>query len=168
MISFIATVCTSTSRGTLATLTGLNPSTWTLYSHAYVASRTTPTLTFAFLVDGTREYHLDEVSVISVTSPLTQLLTNPSFENSTSTPAGWTVGCESTCGGPAAHVLSGANCYLSSGLCFSAHCSSGRSAFILLSQSFNATIGNTYTITYQLIQTGSASAGLLQFYLDVL
>ena len=119
IISFIATVCTSTSRGTLLTLTGLNPSTWTLYSYTYVASRTTPTLTFAFQVDGTREYHLDGVSVISVTPLSSQLLTNPSFENSTSTPAGWTVGCESTCGAAAAHVLSGANCYLSSGLCFS-------------------------------------------------
>jgi hypothetical protein len=108
------------------------------------------------------------VSVINVTPPFTQLLTNPSFENSTSTTTGWTIGCESTCGAVAAHVLSGGNCYLSSGLCFSAHCSSGRSAFILLSQSFTAAVGNTYTISYQLIQTGSASSGLLQFYLDVL
>ena len=42
-------------------------------------------------------YYLDSVSVIDNSAPLIQLLTNPSFENSTITITGWIQSCESTC-----------------------------------------------------------------------
>jgi hypothetical protein len=120
---------------------------------------------FGFETDGAHIYYLDAVSVVDNSASSIELLTNPSFEDSTINVTGWITSCESTC---ANQIVSGSQCFGSSGNCFMAYCSTGHSSIFFLSQSFMATIGNTYTISYMLDQAGNSSTGIMSFYLDVI
>jgi hypothetical protein len=117
-----------------------------------VAATTSPILTFAFVTDLYNNYFLDTVSVTEVTAPSIQLLNNPSFENSTTLPNGWVLWCNSTCNvGAGGLVTYGTNCYLNIDNCFLADCPYGSGgAMVFLGQSFPATIGSTYTISFRL------------------
>ncbi|CAF1187646.1 unnamed protein product [Rotaria sp. Silwood1] len=95
----ISIACSNTSHGVLALQNQTTPTTWTSYSRSFTPTSAAPTLIFGFQIDGTNSFYLDTVSVIDSTLSSTQLLTNPNFENSTTTPTGWIISCEATtCG----------------------------------------------------------------------
>jgi hypothetical protein len=96
--------------------------------------------------------YLDDVSVVDTSAPSIQLLDNPSFENSTSTPTGWVTWCTSSCSYGAGQVTN-TSCY--NGNCYMDHCHTN---YNYLAQSFSATIGDIYTISFRVYQTGGGNA----------
>jgi hypothetical protein len=122
-----------------------------------------PTLIFGFTNGNTGYNYLDDVSVVDTNAPSTQLLNNPSFENST-TLNGWTTWCGNTtyCAGgfPGQLLANISACH--SGNCYYDHC---RPNYDYLTQSFPATIGDTYTISFWLQQAGT---GTIKFYAEIL
>ncbi len=132
------------------------------HTFSYTALTTAPTLQFGFRNDGGMDYSwVDDVSVVATSAPSVQLLTNPSFENSTSTPTGWMTWCQSSCGsGRQGQVTTGGSC--NSGNCFYDHCV--MPYYDYLAQSFSATIGSTYTISFWSYQTGGPGG---QLYVNV-
>lgn len=141
------------------------PSAWASYSYNYTATQITPILLFGFKTDSTHAYYLDDVSVVDSNASSIELLTNPSFENSTISATDWITSCETTC---TSQIISGSQCFGSSGNCFMAYCNANSSSISFLSQSFMAIIGNTYTISYMLKQGGNSSISSVSFYLDVI
>jgi hypothetical protein len=137
---------------------------WTLYSYNYTATNPAPTLSFTVHSGPAHETaYLDDVSVVDNSAPSIQLLNNPSFENSTSTVAGWVIWCTSSCissgdGGQittsGCHSGSGSNCYMD-------HCNAG---YDFLGQSFPATVGHNYTISFWLYKN---SGGGGTFYANI-
>ena len=135
-------------------------------SRSYTAITTTPLLVFASDGGGHDFYLLDTVSVVDVTLPLQQLLDNPGFDNSTGAFSGWDQWCASGCTGgtqtpPADDITTGCQ----SGRCISINCGTGGSTPLLLGQSFSATIGHVYTISFWLQYSGGGGADM---YVDVL
>ena len=97
--SILATGCPYTAQGSIALQNQTTPTTWTAYTHSFTASSATPTLLFGFQLDGSNSFYLDNVSVIDTTLSSSELLSNPNFENSTTTVTGWILSCEATsCG----------------------------------------------------------------------
>ena len=141
------------------------PSAWTSYSYNYTATQTTSTLLFGFKTDSTDVFYLDDVSVVDSNASSIELLTDPSFENATISATDWITSCETTC---TSQIISGPQCFGSSGDCFMAYCTANSSSIFFLSQSFMAIIGNTYTISYMLKQEGNSSTSSISFYLDVI
>jgi hypothetical protein len=166
--SILAIACSNTAHGSLAFQNGSKPTAWTSYSSSFSASKSASTLVFGFQTDGTNTFYLDDVSVVDTNALGIQLLNNPSFENSTSTPpTGWIVSCELTsCGASATSILSGSTC--SSGYYFENFCTAGRSSLIFLSQTFSTTSGDVHTISYKLKRTAISSTEIMVFYLDVI
>jgi len=160
-----ALICSSADRGLIARLDETIPSEWISYSYNYSATQTTPTILFGFETDGTHAYYLDAVSVVDVNAPSIELLTDPSFENSTINATEWIQSCETICAG---QIVSGSQCFQSLGNCFMVTCPSDNSSISFLSQSFMATIGNTYTISFMLNHQGNSSAGIITFYVDII
>ncbi|CAF0915947.1 unnamed protein product [Rotaria sordida] len=157
-------ICSSTDHGLIAILNRSSPSGWISYSYNYSAIKTTPTLLFGFETDNMHRFYLDTVSVVDNNVSSIELLTNPSFENSTMNILGWITSCETTC---ASQIVSGLECSGLSGNCFMVYCNTSNSSISFLSQSFMATIGNTYTISFMLNHVGNPSTGIMSFYLDV-
>jgi hypothetical protein len=115
---------------------------------------------FGFKGYGGMDYsYLDDVSVVDNNSPSIQLLNNPDFENSTSSPTGWIQWCQSACGSDAGQVTNSASCY--SGNCYVDHCQNN---YDYLAQSFSATINDIYTISFWLYQTGG---GQCEIYVNI-
>ena len=146
--------CSATPSSTLLYRSaGISP--WTLFTFNYTAIGVLPTLVFGFKNSGGADYtYLDDVSVVEMNVTSDELLNNPSFEKSTSTPTGWITWCQSACGGGAGQVVN-SSCY--SGNCFRDHCQNG---FNYLAQSFSATIGRIYQIKFRLYQVGGGNARL--------
>lgn len=172
--SIVAPTCSSSGHGTFASLNLSTPSSWTRYSLNYTAVTKMPILIFGFQTEPARIYYLDDVSVVDVNAPTIELLDNPSFENSTTSLTGWTLWCFTSCGSSpnrVANVTSGSNCYLSTGNCFEDNCPT--SGINFLAQSFSATIGHIYTISYRLIADGGGGGGTSfpnaynHFYVDI-
>ncbi len=135
---------------------------WTQFAYNYTAISTMPLLVFAFANGGSDYSYLDNVSVVDNNAPSIQLLNNPGFENSTSNLTGWTAWCATTgnCGaGNTGQVLTNSTCY--SGNCYMDHCHNN---YDFLAQSFLATMGDTYTISFWLKQTGTTT---LKFYANI-
>ncbi len=124
--------------------------TWTCASFNHTALTTAPIYTFGF-TNGPGDYtYLDSLSVVDVTAPTVQLLTNPGFDNSTTTLVGWSTWCGSSCStGTAGQVLANSSCY--SGNCYIDHC---QGSYDYLAQTFPATIGHNYTLSICIYQTG--------------
>jgi hypothetical protein len=128
---------------------------WTQYAYNYTAISTTPILVFAFYNGGSDYIYLDDVSVADNSAPAIQLLTNPSFENSTTNITGWTTWCatSTTCGtGTPGQVIFNTSCH--SGNCYYDHCHNN---YDYLVQSFQATIGHIYTISFWTQQVGTTA-----------
>ena len=113
-----------------------------------------------------RLWFLDDVSVVDVIASTTELLHNPSFDNSTSALPGWTQYCTSTCVATnPGQVVSGANC--SSTNCYMDHCYGG-GAVDFLSQTFATTPGHVYTISFKINPFGSGPGGpTTKVYIDI-
>ncbi len=160
---FAAPICSTMGLGTLMHVSGTH--FWTQFSGTYTATTTMPILSFAFTNGPGSDTYLDDVSIVDNSAPSVQLLDNGSFENSTSMPpTGWVTWCSSMCsgGGSIVSILSNCSCCLSSGNCYANHCYHGPD---FLAQSFSATIGNSYTISFWWQQTGG---GLAALYVDVI
>jgi hypothetical protein len=116
-------------------------------------------LVFAFY-NGASDYtYLDDVSVVDNSAPSIQLLKNPSFENSTTNLTGWTTWCATTAicfstgnGFPGQVLANISACH--TGNCYIDHCHNN---YDYLVQSFSATIGHIYTISFWLQQTGTTN-----------
>ncbi len=163
---FIADIiCSNADRGSIEFLNVSIPSEWTSYSYNYSATKTTPTLLFGFETDEIHAFYLDTVSVVDNSMTSIELLNNPNFENSTNSATDWIEPCETTC---TSQIVSGSQCFGSSGNCFMAFCTVDNSSISFLSQSFMATIGNTYTISFMLKHAGNSTTGIMSFYFDVI
>lgn len=165
----LATVCspTASGRGTFFSLNGTTPTTWTLYELNYTATITNPILAFGFQTENNREYYLDSVSVVDQGAPSIELLQNPSFENSTITTTNWVRWCSSTCTSGGGVIFANSSCHLSAGNCFVENCFAG-SGIEFLGQSFAASIGNIYKVSFYLLADGSGTAVSNRFYVDIL
>jgi len=115
---------------------------------------------FGFQAGASDNNFLDSVSVVDNSAPGIQLLNNPGFENSTTALTGWTTWCTSGCGtGNAGKILTNSSCY--SGNCYLDHC---QGSYDFLAQSFSATVGHNYTISFWFQQTGG---GNMKFYANI-
>jgi hypothetical protein len=122
-----------------------------------------PTLIFGFSTGMSDYIYLDDVSVVDNNASSTQLLTNPSFENSTTLLNGWSTWCGNgtMCGtGFPGQVLANSSCH--TGNCYYDHCHTN---YDYLAQSFPATVGDVYTISFWSQQVGITT---LKFYADIM
>jgi hypothetical protein len=137
---------------------------WTLYSYNYQATNAAPVLSFTVHGGGAGETsYLDDVSVVDNLAPSTELLNNPSFENSTSTVTGWVIWCTSSCtsGGDGGKITT-SGCHSGSGSnCYKDRCNSG---YDFLGQTFSATVGHNYTISFWLYKNGGGAG---YFYANI-
>lgn len=108
---------------------------------------------------------MDAVSVVDYITPSIELLSNPSFDSSTINATDWIKSCDTTC---INEIVSGSQCFGPSGNCLIIDCPVDNSSISFLSQSFMATIGNTYKISFMLNRGGNFSTGIMNFYLDVI
>lgn len=159
--------CNSTGRGTFMSISGLNPNTWTQYQLNYTATKTTPTIMFGFQNANNRTYYLDTVSIVNINAPSTQLLTNPSFESSSTSATGWTQWCTSTCGSSPGTITSGSTCNLGTGNCYADACDANV-GIDFLAQSFTTSIGSFYTISFWLVSGGAGTGTTNTFYVDII
>ncbi len=139
----IAPLCTATPTGNLLTKTSAIG--WTSFAYNYTALSARPTLVFGFTTSTWNYIYLDSVSVVDNSAPAIQLLNNPGFDNSTTNLTGWITWCTSACGaGFPGRVLTNGSCH--SGSCYYDHCLTSGCDYIV--QSFPATIGHVYTISF--------------------
>jgi hypothetical protein len=113
----------------------------------------------SFGVNGIAEMciFLDDIFVVDITNSSVQLLDNPGFEDSSTALTGWDVWCSYTCGsGSAGSIATGSNCR-SSGNCYRGQCRSGGTDFLV--QTFSATIGHVYNISFWHQQVRLSSGG---------
>lgn len=109
---------------------------------------------------------LDDVSVVNIAFPSIQLVRNPSFENSSSTPVGWTRWCASECSPGTAGSVEDDCCRTNR--CFLSECGGGGVEFI--AQGFAATIGQVYNISFwtQRVRYSSSSMSAVNLYVGIL
>ena len=135
---------------TFLNISGNPNTTWTSFTTSWISNRTNPMLIFGFDASSSVYFVIDDVSVVD-TNTSVQLLTNPSFENSSASAVGWTPWCGSTCSAGAGSVSS-VGCR--TGRCYLSSCSGTTADYI--AQAFPAVIGRTYNITfwYQRVKYG--------------
>lgn len=161
--------CSGSPSSNLASFSGV-PTSWNSYSYTYTATSDAPTLVFAFKADGSgqRHWYLDDVSVVDTANTNIELLDNGNFDNSSTDLTGWTQWCTNTCPSPsstnAGQATSSGNCY--SNNCYVDHCYGG-GALDYLGQTFAATVGNTYTISFRIIDFGTGPNGATKAYVNV-
>ncbi|CAF3537037.1 unnamed protein product [Rotaria sp. Silwood1] len=160
--------CSPTGRGISLSLSDSTPSSWTQYQFTYTAATTLAVLLFGFQNENNRKYYLDTASVVDNSASTTQLLKNPGFESSTTTLTDWVQYCTSTCGSGSTPgtISTGSNCYLSTGSCYVDNCYAS-AGIDFLSQTFTATVGHTYTVSFRLVLGGSGTTTANRFYADV-
>ena len=161
----LAVICSSDHLGSIASASGSMPSGWIFYSYSHTATQTLPTLSFAFEIHGDHQYYLDEVSVTDNNGSSVELLKNPSFDQSSTDLTAWKTSCETTC---RTALVADAQCSNSSGTCLLVQCTDGLPSPIFVSQSFVATIGHTYSISYALREARATNIGRMSFYVDVI
>ncbi len=124
---------------------------WTPFANSYTANKIQPYLVFGFENDNHRQWWLDGVSVVDVTSPSGNLLSNPSFENSSTAIPGWSIqqGC---CSSSAANINT-SGCAVGNN-CLNFFCGP-ELTFSFIGQYFTAVVGHVYNISYYLKTGGS-------------
>ncbi|CAF0942358.1 unnamed protein product [Adineta steineri] len=161
-VTTTTTSCTGQGVGSLLSVSGSIG--WTYYSHNYTATVLAPVLQFAVQGGPAAEtVYLDDVSVVAISQPTIQLLNNPSFEMSTSSPIDWVMWCTSSCvgSGDGGHITT-SGCHNNSGNnCYTSHCQTG---FNFLGQSFSAVVGTVYKISFWYYKTGGGAGKL---YVDM-
>lgn len=78
--------CSAAEPQILATVPGSATVAWTPYSYNYTAIKTVPILPLGIGAPSNIYVYLDDISIVDVTSSTVQLLDNPSFANSSTTP----------------------------------------------------------------------------------
>jgi hypothetical protein len=145
---------------------GSSTSSWTQYSYNYTANKTVPTLSFGIGAPSNIYIYLDDISVVETTNSSFQLLDNPSFENSSTTPpTGWDVWCSNACGTGNQGSVVTSSCR--TGNCYRGRCSLTSSDYLI--QTFSATVGRIYTISfwYMRVRTGGY-AGISTVYVGII
>ncbi|CAF4606882.1 unnamed protein product [Rotaria sp. Silwood1] len=124
-------------------------SDWKSYNYTFTAKNTSHYVMFGFQGTNNRAYYLDSVSVVAQNASSTELLRNPSFESSATTPIDWVILCPGSC-----------NCYKDT-------CNSG---IDFIAQTFSTSIGNIYTLSFWLNSNGGGSggSGANNFYVDII
>lgn len=109
---------------------------------------------------------LDDVSVIDISNPSIQLLINPSFENSTTAPTGWTAWCSVFCDTSTEGTVVNNTCH--TGKCYMSQCSGGGIDYV--GQAFSAIIGRIYTISFwsQRVRFASSPNNAVTFYAGII
>ena len=125
------------------------PSTWTLKQYNATATSNTPTLVFKVQDSFQKNFHIDNVSVVSLNNPSVSLIVNGDFEQSST--VGWNrYDCSSSCNPPGSIITSGLclvnRCYLINSTCVQ---------YQILQQSFYANAGQQYTVSFYLYAPGS-------------
>ncbi|CAF3352630.1 unnamed protein product [Rotaria socialis] len=148
------TGCPTTNAGNLFNYTGTGPLGWKLYTLTWVATTYQPSLVFSFMISGSRELFLDDVSVADASQAGVNLLRNGDFEISTKVAVEWYDWCGNNCIGSKGYINTGSLCHGKNGNCYANAC--GTSNVVeFLSQGFPATVGLTYTIKFFLKGTGN-------------
>ncbi|CAF5193218.1 unnamed protein product [Rotaria magnacalcarata] len=156
--------CTTSGRGTLKIVTG-GSATWTQYQLNYTASTTSRMIMFGFHIVNSNTYYLDSVSIVDRNAPSIELLMNPSFESSTTILIDWTQWCTTGCS-TSSWIVSGSNCHLGVGNCFQDSCIPS-SGIDFLTQSFTASVGDKYTISFWIRLVGPGPTPLNKLYVDI-
>ncbi|CAF0867482.1 unnamed protein product [Adineta steineri] len=158
--------CTATGVGNIDRLTSSSNVSWTQYSYNFTAYETATTISFGVNGNTQNCIFLDDISVIDIANPSVELLTNPGFENSTTTLTGWNAWYASTCGGSSAgHIVSDSDCRFSSN-CYRGQCSSSGTDYLI--QSFATTLNHVYTISFWQRSVRFSSGGAsLYLYIDI-
>ncbi|CAF3325868.1 unnamed protein product [Rotaria socialis] len=99
-----------------------------------------------------RYFLLDDVSVVDVSAPATQLLSNLGFENSSTTATGWNQVGASCCSSNATQIIT-SSCNSGSN-CVRYQCGP-ELTYSFFGQHFTATPGLTYNISFYLKATGT-------------
>jgi hypothetical protein len=149
----------------LFALNGSVPLIWTQYQLNFTTTNPSHTISFGFRNENNRQYYFDHVSLVATNDTTTELLINPNFDNSTTNLTGWNPVCTSSCGGYPGVISSSVNCFNAS--CYMDNCRA-ISGIDFLEQTFSAIIGQTYTISFMLILTGSGTAADNGFFVDIL
>ncbi len=129
----------------MAVVTGTTPLAWTQNTHNYTANKTTPLLIFAIGSSNATYIVLDDISVVDTHNSSIQLLANPGFENSSTIPIDWTVWCTSSCVNGTGGTIISSGCHNNTGNCYKSQCNGG---FEYIGQTFSATIGRIYTVSF--------------------
>ncbi|CAF4242449.1 unnamed protein product, partial [Rotaria magnacalcarata] len=146
------TACPSSYTGYLAQYNGGTAFSWTQFFITYTANTTQPFLIFAMETDNHRYFFLDDASVVDVSVPATQLLSNPGFENSSTTATGWDQVGASCCSQNATQIIN-SSCNSGSN-CLRYQCGP-ELTYSFIGQHFTATPGHTYNISFYLKATGT-------------
>lgn len=157
-------ICSNNDLGLIANLNDTNPSQWIPYSYSYTATTTTPIVFFDFEANLAHVFILDQVSIKDMNVPSYELLSNPSFENSTINPTDWDEPCNPTC---TREIVSGSQCSGASGNCLKVVCPNGNPSNFFLSQSFQTIVGKTYTISFMFNHQANPTNGRNSLYLNV-
>ena len=156
--SFISAFsCAAALPTIITTVSGATSLGYTQYTYNYTATKTVPMLAFAVSAGNNVLTYVDDIAVVdTVTS--TQLLTNPSFESSSTYPAGWVIWCSSSCGGgvTVGSITTGGG-ICNTGNCYTSQCTLSNNDYLV--QAFPAIISRVYTISfwYQRIKTGGGA-----------
>ena len=109
---------------------------------------------------------IDDVSVVDTSNSSVQLLVNPSFENSTTGPTGWTAWCSSSCGGASEGKVTSSECRTSR--CYQSGCNGGGADY--LGQAFFAIVSRTYNVTFwsQRVRFNTGGGGAATLYVGII
>jgi hypothetical protein len=129
------------------------PTSYQLQTYPYLALSTgIATLEFGFKAkSSSKSWHLDDVSVVDIIAPNSELLVNGGFENGSL--IGWQVLCSSVnCGASGGVLVSSLSslCHMGS-YCYEGACQGN---YDYLRQSFPITIAHIYTISFWLYTDG--------------
>ena len=125
------------------------PSTWTRKQYNATATSNIATLVFRVQNSFQKDFHIDNVSVVSLNNPSMSLIVNGNFEQSST--VGWDrYDCSSSCN-PAGSIINLGmclvnRCYLIDSTCLQ---------YQILQQSFHANAGQQYTVSFYLCAPGS-------------
>jgi len=99
---------------------------------------------------------LDDISVVDTNNSAVQLLANPGFEISAITPTDWTIWCTSSCVNGTGGTIINTGCHNNTGHCYKSQCNGG---FEYLGQTFSATIGHIYNVSFWYLRVGNITGG---------
>jgi len=106
---------------------------------------------------------LDNVSVVDTANSSVQLLVNPNFADLALNLTGWTIMCSSSCTGVTGGTIITTNCLADN--CFRSQCTSGHEYLV---QSFPATVGHTYNISFWSQRVKYGGGGSATLYVGIL
>ncbi len=144
-------------------MNGTANNSWTEYSFNYTANETSPTLMFGFASASHVYIALDNVSVVDTANSSVQLLVNPNFADLALNLTGWTIMCSISCTGVTGGTIITTNCLADN--CFRSECTTGHEYLV---QSFSATVGHTYNISFWSQRVKYGGGGSATLYVGIL